>query len=95
MQGTSPCCEEGSPLKTTTMSNYLKSCTMTHGDREDMKTSCPSKIELIEHLVTSTSEITKHIAMQYPRLAREDPCSSAVCSNIKTKDDFNILTTVS
>ena len=41
MQGTSPCCEEGSQLKATTMSNYLKSCTMTHGDREDMKTSCP------------------------------------------------------
>ena len=38
------------------------------GDREDMNFE-----ELIEHLVTSTSEIASRIATQYPRLAREDP----------------------
>ena len=41
------------------------------GDREDM-----SFEELIQHLVTSTSEISKRIATQYPQLARQDPRNS-------------------
>ena len=42
------------------------------GDREDMDFN-----ELIQHLVTSTSEVSRRIAQQYPRLARVDPRSDA------------------
>ena len=38
------------------------------GDIEDMNFQ-----ELIQHLVTSTSEVVRRIAQQYPRLRRDDP----------------------